>query len=181
MKNTKMTNLIRQKHRFLYHGQTFDCFDLSLGDFLLINIDQDSGYKKILQECNEELPTLNERQQKEFLRIIFWGEIEKQEVIEQLTETQKKIQDAKKSKKTDKQKNEVDDMLHDWHIIEWQMMHFLHQPLSEMRKRPYRYFMETYKDMAICTGAKEYNKNRNSQIPDKKWFKSEFGDMYNKK
>jgi hypothetical protein len=39
-------------------------------------------------------------------------------VIEQLTETQKKIQDAKKSKKTDKQKNEVDDMLHDWHIIE---------------------------------------------------------------
>lgn len=41
MKNTQMTNLIRQKHRFLYHGLEFYAKDLSLEQFLMINIDPD--------------------------------------------------------------------------------------------------------------------------------------------
>lgn len=175
-----MTNLIRQKHKFLYHGQAFDCFDLSLEDFLLINVDQLAGYTKVLLECNDELPKLNARQQQEFLRILLGWEQETPKVIDQLTETQKKINDFKKKKDPKKDKEEVEDMLQDFHIIEWQMMHFLHQPLHVLRSWPYRYFMDVYKDLAYCTGAKEYDKNRNSQKPDKKGFKQEFGGMYNK-
>lgn len=173
-----MTNLIRQKHKFLYHGQAFDCFDLSLEDFLLINIDQEAWYKKILSECNDELPKLNARQQQEFLRILFGWEEDKPKVIDQLTDTQKKINDFKKKQK--KIEEEKEDMLHDFHIIEGQMMHFLNQPLSELRSWPYRYFMDVYKDLAYCTGAKEYDKNRNSTKPDKAGFKKEFGSQYNK-
>lgn len=130
-------------------------------------------------ECNEELPQLNERQQTEFLRILMWGEEEKKSVMEQLTETQKKIR-AYKKKQEQKSAidNKVDEYLKDWHLIEWQMMHTLHQPLSELRKRPYRYFMELYKDLAIITGAKKYDPHRNSQKPDKKGFKREFANAF---
>jgi hypothetical protein len=58
------------------------------------------------------------------------------------------------------------------------MMATLHQPLSEMRKWPYKYFMEQYKDLAYITGAKEYSKDRHSQTPDKKTFKKEFKEAY---
>lgn len=101
--------------------------------------------------------------------------------MDQLTETQKRINDFKKKngeKTAEKLAKDLEDILEDWHIIEGQMMHFLGQPLSEMRKWPYRYFMDMYKDLAICTGAKEYEKGRRSKGPDKKAFKKEFGGMY---
>lgn len=178
MKTPQMTNLIRQKHTFLYHGQAFECYDLTLEDFLLITIDHDAGYRKVLLECNEELPTLNDRQQNEFLRILLGQDEEKPQVIDQLTETQKKIKAHKEKQK--KVEDEKQSMLDDFHIIEGQMMHFLHQPLSELRSWPYRYFLQVYKDLAICTGAKEYDKNRNSTKPDKAGFKKEFWSVYNK-
>lgn len=134
----------------------------------------------MILEANSELPKLNPRQSKEFIRIIFGGEEQKKDLMDQLTETQKKIQ-AHKNKKTEKnQEEELESMMEDWHIIEGQMMHFLGQPLSEMRKWPYRYFMQVYKDLAYCTGAKEYQKNRNSQKPDKKAFQKELGHLYDK-
>lgn len=173
-----MTNLIRRKHTFLYHGQQFDCFDLTLEDFLIFSVDPDAWYIKVLLECNEQLPKLNERQRKEFVRIIFWGQEEKKEILDHLTETQKKLNAHKEKKKKKDLEKQVDDMLEDWHVLEGQMMHFLHQPLSEMRKWPYKYFMQVYKDLPYCTGAKEYEKNRNSKAPDKKAFKKEFGDFY---
>lgn len=43
-----------------------------------------------------------------------------------------------------------------------------------MRSWPYKYFIALYKDMGICTGAKEYDKDRNSTEPDKKAIKKEF-------
>lgn len=179
MKNWEMTNLIRQKYVFLYHGTQFECFDLTLEDYLLFSIDPDAWYKKVLLECNDELPKLNARQSKEFVRILFGGPEEKKEIIENLTETQKKINDFKKKNwKIEDVKKEVENMLQDFHIIEGQMMHFLKQPLSEMRKWPYKYFMQVYKDLAYCTGAKEYEKNRNSKAPDKKAFKKEFWSLY---
>lgn len=173
-----MTNLIRKKHVFLYHWEKFECFDLSLEDFLIFSEDPDAWYKKVLLECNDQLPKLNERQKKEFVRIVFWWEEEKTEIMDHLTETQKKINAHKEKKKQADLEKAMDDMLDDWHIIEWQMMHFLNQPLSEMRKWPYTYFIQLYKDLAYCTGAKDYEKNRNSKAPDKKAFKKEFGDMY---
>lgn len=181
MKNWERTNLIRQKHRFLYHGEEFFCFDLTLEDYLMITMDEVAGYTKILMECNETLPKLNLRQGREFMRIILWWEEEKKTIMDQLTETQKRINDFKKKngeKTAEKLAKDLEDILEDWHIIEGQMMHFLGQPLSEMRKWPYRYFMDMYKDLAICTGAKEYEKGRRSKGPDKKAFKKEFGGMY---
>lgn len=103
--------------------------------------------------------------------------------MDKLTETQKKILEHKKKNQKKKEKNlekAIDDMLQDFHIIEGQLMHYLHQPLSEMRKWPYQYFMAQYRDLPYSTGAKEYDKNRNSKTPDKKGFKKEFGDVYNK-
>lgn len=181
MKNTERPNLIRQKHRFLYHGEEFFCYDLTLEDYLLITIDERAGYTKILSECNEVLPKLNLRQGREFMRIILWWEEEKKGIMETLTETQKKLNDYRKKNGKDtaeKIEKQLEDILEDWHIIEGQMMHFLCQPLSEMRKWPYKYFMQVYKDLAYCTGAKEYEKGRNSKKPDKKAFKKEFGGMY---
>lgn len=173
-----MTNLIRRKNTFHFHGQAFECFDLSLEDFLLFCIDPEEACEKVLLECNEELPKLNNRQKENFVRIVFGGQEEKKQLLETLTDTQKKIQEHQKKQKADKAKQDVDDMLEDWHIIEWQMMHFTNQPLSEMRKWPYKYFMSIYKDLAYCTGSKEYEKGRNSKSPDKKAFKQEFGDFY---
>lgn len=182
MKDTKRPNLIRQKHVFEYHGQSFFCGDLTLEDYLLINIDLEAGLEKILMEYNEKPPRLNPRQSKEFMRILLWQENEKknEDLMEKMTETQKKILAFKKKNKPKKLEKQVDDMLQDFHIIEGQMMHFLHQPLSEMRKWPYQYFMMVYKDLAYCTGAKEYDKTRNSKTPDKKTFKKEFWNLYNK-
>lgn len=156
--------------------------DLSLEDYLFINIDLEAWLEKILMECNEKPPRLNPRQSKEFMRILLGQENEKknENLMDKLTETQKKILEFKKKNKKKDVEKQVDDMLQDFHIIEGQMMHFLNQPLSEMRKWPYQYFMMVYKDLAYCTGSKEYQKNRNSQSPDKKSFKKEFGDVYNK-
>lgn len=181
MKNTTMTSLIRQKHEFKYHGKTFFCYDLSVEDFLLLSIDPVAWLEKIFLECNDESPKLNERQTEAFLTILQWWEIKKKNIIDSLTETQKKINQFKKTneKKRDYAK-EQNDMLSDFHIIEWQLMHFLNQPLSELRKWPYNYFIQMFKDLAYCTWAKEYQKNRNSQSPDKKWFKKEFPNAYNK-
>lgn len=176
-----MTNLIRQKHRFLYHGLEFYAKDLTLEQFLMINLDPDEWYKQIMLECNDTLPSLNDRQKKEFVRILMWWKQEDTpNLIDQLTETEKKIKAQKEKKKREKVEQEIDDFLRDWHIIEWQMMHVFHQSLAEMRSWPYKYFMELYKDMGICTGAKEYDKDRNSTEPDKKAIKKEFGDLYNK-
>jgi hypothetical protein len=73
--------------------------------------------------------------------------------LDKLTETQRKIEEyKKKNKKLVKDpKKEMEKMLDDFHIIEGQLMHFLHQPLSEMRKWPYKYFMKQYKDLAYST------------------------------
>lgn len=148
---------------------------------MLFSMDPLAWYEKVLLECNDKLPKLNKRQSQEFVRILLWGKEEKKEIIETLTETQKKIQAYKNKQKKEKDLDEaMDQMLQDFHIIEGQMMHFLHQPLSEMRKWPYKYFMQVYKDLWYCTWAKEYEKNRNSKAPDKKAFKKEFGDVYNK-
>lgn len=172
-----MTSLIRKKHTFLYHGKSFQCMDLSLEDYLLLSIDELEGMKKILSECNEEMPLLNQRQSKEFVRILFGQEEEKVDI---LTETQKKIQ-AHKNKNKRTVKDDLVDILKDWHLIEWKMMYHLHQPLSEMRKWPYRYFMSQYEDLPITIGTKDYDKHRNSKKPDKRAFKKEFGDLYTKK
>lgn len=184
MKNGKRPTLIRIKHTFFYHWEKFYCADLSLEDYLLINIDLEQWLEKILTEFNEKAPQLNPRQSREFMRIMLWQENKEknEDLMDKLTETQKKILMFKKSKKTDQEKVEkqIDDMLRDFHIIEWQVMHYLHQQLSEVRKWPYQYFMRQYKDLPYTTGQKEYEKNRNSTDPDKKWFKKEFWDVYNK-
>lgn len=180
MKNTEMTNLIRQKHVFLYHGEQFFCGDLTVEDYLLISIDPTAWLEKVLLEFNEILPKLNERQSKEFMRILFWWDPEQKDLMDKLTETQKKIQEHKKKQKKENVEKDLEEMLQDFHIIEGQMMATLHQPLSEMRKWPYLYFMKQYKDLAYITGAKEYSKDRHSKAPDKKAFKKEFWDVFNK-
>jgi len=70
--------------------------------------------------------------------------------MDKMTDTQKKIQAFKNKQKKDPKK-EVEDMLDDFHIIEGQMMHYLKQHLSEMRKWPYQYFMKQYKDLPYTT------------------------------
>lgn len=115
MKNTEMTSLIRQKHTFLFHGQSFQCMDLSLEDYLLLSIDEVEGMKKILSECNDVLPLLNNRQAKEFLRILLGQEEEKVDI---LTETQKKLQAHKNKGKKETTKTDLMDILKDWHLIE---------------------------------------------------------------
>lgn len=88
--------------------------DLSLEDYLLLSIDEIEGINKILSECNDQIPLLNHRQSKEFLRILLGQEEEKVDI---LTETQKKIQAHKnKGKKT--AKDDLVDILKDWHLIE---------------------------------------------------------------
>jgi len=181
MKDWKMTALIRQKNTFLYHGKTFYCWDLTLEDYLYINIDLEWWLDKIFMEFNDQAPLLNTRQSREFMRILLWQENEwkNEDLMDKMTDTQKKIQAFKNKQKKDPKK-EVEDMLDDFHIIEGQMMHYLKQHLSEMRKWPYQYFMKQYKDLPYTTWQKEYEKNRNSKSPDKKWFKKEFLDFYNK-
>jgi len=176
--------LIRQKNTFTYHEKEFYCWDLTLEDYLLINIDLVAWLEKILTEFNNQAPILNPRQSREFMRILLWQENEEknENLMDKLTETQKKILAFKKKKKPKEKdaEKEIDEMLEDFNIIEGQMMHFLNQPLSEMRKWPYQYFMRQYKDLAYSTGQKEYEKDRNSERKKKKWFKKEFWDNYNK-
>ena len=85
-----------------------------------------------------------------------------------------KIKAYKEKQNIKKSINDLEKMLEDWHIIEGQIMHFMKQPLSEIRRRPYQYFIKIYKDLPYCTLAKEYEKARNSQSPDKHSFKKEF-------
>lgn len=94
---------------------SFECYDLTLEDFLLISIDPQAGFEKITLECNDTVPKLNMRQRQEFVRILF-GQDETKEDQVKLTETQKRIQAHKE--KTGKDKKDVDDFLQDWHIIE---------------------------------------------------------------
>lgn len=177
-----MTNLIRNKHVFHYHWKTFEAKDITVEQFLLLNIDEKEWLNQIFLECNEEIPTLNHRQLMEFMRIIMWWEEEKKDVMDKLTETQRKIEESrnkmKKEKQIKKEKQKIEEFLSDWHIIEWQMMYTLHQSLSEMRKWSYKYFMDQYKDLWIVIWAKEYNKTRNSKTPDKSSFKKEFWNFY---
>lgn len=178
MKNTERPNLIRQKHSFLYHGKQFFCSDLTVEDYLLISIDTMAGFEKVLLEHNDEIPKLNARQSTELMRILFGGKPEEKTVFDALTDTQKQIEAHKSKSKKKEAGKDIDEMLQDFHIIEGQMMHYLHQPLSELRRWPYLYFMKIYRDLPYCTGAKEYEKNRNSQSPDKAEFKKEFRESY---
>lgn len=44
---------------------------------------------------------------------------------------------------------------------------------------PLYIFHKMLKDMGIILGKEKYDKNRNSNVPDKKKFKRLFGDLYN--
>ena len=82
---------------------------------MLLSIDEVEGMKKILSECNDVLPLLNNRQAKEFLRILLGQEEEKVDI---LTETQKKLQAHKNKGKKETTKTDLMDILKDWHLIE---------------------------------------------------------------
>jgi len=177
-----MTNLIRIKHTFLYSGKKFFCGDLTVEDFILINTDNEAWTKKILSEFNDKIPDLNGRQIEEFFKILFWEVKNKKTLSQKLTDTQKKINEYKKKKeekkRTPRKKN---DPLDDFHIIEGMVMHFMSQPLSEIRKWNYLYFMKIFKDIGVCTGREPYDKKRESQAPDKRWFKQAFWHAYSNK
>lgn len=40
--------------------------------------------------------------------------------------------------------------------------------------------MDLYKDLWVCNGTKDYEKNRHSNMPDKAYFRKEFGDQFKK-
>jgi len=153
-----MTTLIRQKHSFKYHWKEFYCWDLTLEDFLLLNIDIKEGLNKVLAEFNEDFPVLNNRQTQLFISILFWQD--------------------NLLNKLDKKKQNNEDFLNSFHIIEGQVMHFLNQPLSEIRKRPYRYFIKQYEDIVYSIWQKKYEWKDVEQKPNKKEFKKELWDFY---
>jgi len=172
-----MTGVIRQKHYFKYHGSVFYCSDITVNDYLLLIVNEMEWIQKILLEHNEKLPTLNDRQLSELMKIVFWIEEEDEE---ELTEVQKKIREHKEiAQEKKKKKKGTDRPLQDFHVIEGQIMHFLNQSRTEIRSWTYKYFIEIYKDMMYCTWSKEYNKDRNNQSPDKKAFRQEFGSSFN--
>jgi hypothetical protein len=57
-------------------------------------------------------------------------------------------------------------------------MSALHQPLSEIRKWNYKYFMDVYIDLQICVREKEYSRYRRSDKPDKANFRKEFKNNF---
>lgn len=165
-----MINFIRIRHKFLYNGRFFYCWDLTVEDFILLNIDLEEWIKKILLEFNKNLPELNWRQINEFLNILLGVEKKEKNIIDKITETEKKFK-----KKEEKKEN---DILEDFHIIEWIIMRNLKQPLSEIRKWNYLYFMEIYKDLNYIINPEQYDPKRKSQSPDKKKFKKELWEYF---
>jgi len=141
---------IREINTFKYFNKEFKAGDLTRWDFLFIFQNEQEGFKKILLEYNKRLPELNQRQLKEFLRILYW---------------------EKEEEKWEKIKPE--DLL----IIEWQIMHHLHQSREEMRKRTLEYFMEMYKQLPYIIWTKDPKEKWDN--PDKKTFKKEFWEFYN--
>lgn len=181
MKNWETTILIRQKHTFLYHQEKFYCWDIILEDYLLYLIDPEQAWEKILTEFNTEIPKINKRQQENLLKILFNDPEEEKDILKELTETQKRIKEYKDKKKSKKQSTEqnIEKILADFHITEWQMCHYTHNSVNDMRKWPYQYFFNMYNDIPIIIWTKEYDEHRNSNKPDKKKFKDELSNFYN--
>lgn len=146
-------NMIREKHKFIYHNKVFYCSDLTWWDYILILQNQKQWLRKILLEHNKKMPLLNERQVNEFLKILL--QIDKE----------------------DKGTSKID--FEELRFIEGQMMINLKQSLNELRSWTMSYFMGQYKDIPYLTWAKEYSKDRHSKQPDKKTFKQEFNNLYN--
>ena len=150
-----MKYLINSVDVFKYHWKTFKCWKITVEDFLRINIEWETAIFELLLKYNKELPKLNKRQLENFIEILINWE----------------INIFKKTIKTTKNDN---NFLEDFHIIEWQIMSFLHQSRSEIRSWNYQYFIKIYEDLAICTWNKDYDKNRKSENPDKEKLKNIF-------
>ena len=137
---------VRRRVFFSASGKTFSCLELSVWQFLRMQDDTESVMMEVVQSC-DPVPDLNERQMRNFVRHLLCVEKESQK----------------------NSKNEWESP--EYHIIEGQIMHYLHQPLSEIREWSYRYFLLVYEDLSIILWAKEYDKNRKSDKPDKQAIK----------
>lgn len=145
-------------NEFTFFWKSFFCKDLLVKDYILILEDFEKWIEKILKESNKESINLNERQKKNFYKIIFW--IEKED---------------KEKEKEDKEKEKIDP-LETFLCLEWSAMHFFNLSLKEIREMPYVYFVNLIKQAPYILGEKKMEDK--NQTPDKKSFKKEFWNLY---
>lgn len=136
----------RQTLRFKAWGQEFLVWELLWGDFLLMTENPAEGYKKIIQEFNEQPPQLNTRQVKS--------------LFQALVGTQK--MEAKASKKVD-----LDQLL----MMEALIMHHFWAQLSAIRKWTMKYVTFLVSTLPVVLGEKSYEDRKYWDKPDKKAIK----------
>lgn len=77
--------------------------------------------------------------------------------------------------RAEKSKADEDIRVPEFHIAMGHIMRQLHQPYSEIMKMPARIVFAFLADMEIFVAGKEYDPNRKSTKPDKKWLKEVLG------
>lgn len=160
----------RKINVFKYHDREFRCGDLSVWVYMWMLEDMGEALDYVLREYNEEVPELNDRQMKRFVNILLkWEDVWLDEDIREM------LWDDRKSVK--KKWEKVEDS--DFHILVGKFMNCCPMWWSELENVPLYIFHKMLKDMGIILGKEKYDKNRNSNVPDKKKFKRLFGDLYN--
>lgn len=146
--------LVRQRHTFLHHGKEFDAYDLSVNDFLLMQIDPMGCFRKITSECNDKIPELNARQLENFFKKISGNS------QEQYDDLLNNIWNIKKKLK------QVDNFLCDFEFLEHTVSKISGQSVRDIRERNIQYFLRFLKDFEYHSGKEKYTKLRYSHMTE---------------
>lgn len=121
--------MIREMHEIIICGEKYKIGDIKRSDFLLLYTNYEIAIQNIFLEFNDTIPQINERQSNELLNF--------------LTQVMKERELHNKPKKEVKEKT-LKELVNQFVIMEGQLMHHLHQSLSELRSRRLNYLMKVY-------------------------------------
>lgn len=142
--------MVKEKYRFDFFDTFVEVEELTVEQFIRIHNPED---KKIFFEIFwKKVYEMNERQIKNALEILIIWE-------------QKNIF----SEKNKSPWNII--TFEDFFILEWRIMHFLHQQRSEIRTWSLRYFYKILENIDVIIWEKSFDDYKNKDKPDKKAIK----------
>lgn len=144
--------MLREKYRLTFFDTYVDVLEPTVEQYLKIFSWDQKVYKEIFWR---KIFELNERQLKNALQILISKEKEEKNIF-----TEKKVS-----------KNDENIGFEDFYILEWRVMHLLHQSRSEIRTWGIKYFFKVVENLDVIIWEKKFDDYKNADKPDKKSIK----------
>lgn len=152
---------MRRKTIFIHKWKKYSVKEPTVWLYWTFLIDLEQFLEELFLEFNNDVPKLNQEQTDELLKELFNirpGDLEK--LFKKVT------------------KKDSSDRVEDFHILVWKYVKFFPgENYVSVMQMPMQIFNKMLSDLKIFSWEQEYNKNRHSKKPDKKWVKELFDNQ----